>query len=440
MFGSNPAHCQESSQYSLGEAIKLFDDKKYETAEQHFRILILEKPEDFMINYYYGACRTENKHFGNSDLEYLIKANQEVSPVNIHFYFAMQYHARSNWERALKFYNKYQSMAPLSDTEREQVKAYIQNCYDQENPFEEAFKRSMTDEANAGAALAVTTGADAVVPAEQNTPVPTGNQESVLGKVNDQQKPASPIEFQVNSRIHYVDLSQFRTGNGKRLYQEGQEQQKALQNTLARAENHRDQYQKLKNNEDRKLLAQDILTLENESYRLQKQVNSIFSEARREEDKFWKQASPEEFTAYKKELAYFDSIQEAQTKPEPLSGTDTISPVIQELLLGEVQPLAEESSTTPDLIYKIQIGAYSRGLPTYIKRLYDKLELIRKIENYTDDRGVVVYTTGNLTNYEDALEMQNQVRQEGIEDAFVVPYFKGKRITLREAKELEKEE
>ena len=49
---------------------------------------------------------------------------------------------------------------------------------------------------------------------------------------------------------------------------------------------------------------------------------------------------------------------------------------------------------------------------------------------------MVVYTTGNLTNYEDAEKMKNQVRQEGIKDAYIVPYLKGKRITLEQAKEL----
>ncbi len=98
---------------------------------------------------------------------------------------------------------------------------------------------------------------------------------------------------------------------------------------------------------------------------------------------------------------------------------------------------AAEPEEQDDLIYKIQIGAYSRGLPTYVKKQFDKLSYIRKIENYTDDRGVVVYTTGNLTRLEDAVKMKNQVRLEGIEDAFVVPYFNGKRITLEEAKKLE---
>ena len=71
-----------------------------------------------------------------------------------------------------------------------------------------------------------------------------------------------------------------------------------------------------------------------------------------------------------------------------------------------------------------------------MKQKFDKLAVIRKIDKYTDDRGVVVYTTGNLGKLEDAVKMQKQVRQEGIEDAFVVPYFNGKRITLEEAKKL----
>ena len=97
---------------------------------------------------------------------------------------------------------------------------------------------------------------------------------------------------------------------------------------------------------------------------------------------------------------------------------------------------ASEEVKKDELIYRIQIGAYSRGLPAYMDRLYKKLSVIRKIENYTDDQGIVVYTTGRLTNFEDAIKMQKQVRREGIKDAFVVAYLNGKRISIKEAKEL----
>jgi hypothetical protein len=35
--------------------------------------------------------------------------------------------------------------------------------------------------------------------------------------------------------------------------------------------------------------------------------------------------------------------------------------------------------------------------------------------------------------------MQNQIRQEGIKDPIIAVYLNGKRITLEQAKELEKE-
>jgi hypothetical protein len=40
------------------------------------------------------------------------------------------------------------------------------------------------------------------------------------------------------------------------------------------------------------------------------------------------------------------------------------------------------------------------------------LSVIRTIETYTDEKGVVVYTTGNLTRYEDAMKLQNQVNRK----------------------------
>ncbi len=74
-----------------------------------------------------------------------------------------------------------------------------------------------------------------------------------------------------------------------------------------------------------------------------------------------------------------------------------------------------------------------------MKSVFSKISVIRKVENYTDEKGVVVYTTGNLISYEDAVIMQKQVQQEGIKDAIIAAYLNGKRITLEQAKEIEKE-
>ena len=114
--------------------------------------------------------------------------------------------------------------------------------------------------------------------------------------------------------------------------------------------------------------------------------------------------------------------------------TGLIDPLV--LLVGNENSGAATEPDNNDLVYKIQLGTYRR-LPNYVKKLYDKLSLFRKIDTYSDENGIVVYTTGNLTNYEDAVKMKNQVKQEGVKDAKIAPYFKGKRITLEKAKELE---
>ena len=113
-----------------------------------------------------------------------------------------------------------------------------------------------------------------------------------------------------------------------------------------------------------------------------------------------------------------------------------IPPVIQDEK-PMVRPASKPKSS--GITYKIQIGAYSRGIPNNMKSVFSKISVIRKVENYTDEKGVVVYTTGNLISYEDAVIMQKQVQQEGIKDAIIAAYLNGKRITLEQAKEIEKE-
>jgi hypothetical protein len=74
-----------------------------------------------------------------------------------------------------------------------------------------------------------------------------------------------------------------------------------------------------------------------------------------------------------------------------------------------------------------------------MKATFKNIAMLRKVENYIDDKGVVVYTTGNLTTYDDALVMLNQIKQEGVKDAIIAAYQNGKRITLEQAKETEKQ-
>ncbi|NOR87042.1 MAG: hypothetical protein GQ527_05485 [Bacteroidales bacterium] len=46
------------------------------------------------------------------------------------------------------------------------------------------------------------------------------------------------------------------------------------------------------------------------------------------------------------------------------------------------------------------------------------------------------YTAGKTLIYQEAIQLQSQVRKAGFKDAFIVAFLEGKRISIKEAKEL----
>lgn len=456
---------QNNEGNELTKAIQLFDKGNFDEAEKIFKKVLDEKPKDFMVNYFYGACRTQNNHFTNADLDCLILANQEVSPIDIEYYFGIQYHARSNWERALKFYNKYKASATLSETESQAISEKIQQCYDKINPYEEFIvKENDTiipiiaineDSINTNIISTDTIKPDSInvesVPWTELIPADSISSEfdstssiidtmALWESLNNETKTkveipiGSAISFQINNEITYLHTSNFKTEEGLRLFEEGNQKQKELNTSLKRIDELRQKYNDAQFLEERKIIGQEILSLENNLYSLKKEASQLLFQAKTVENEYWKNARIEETQNFIQEI---NQVSQAVRTEEELDTNAAIDP---DILLGNTDnsPVTEEKAVE-DLVYKIQIGAHSRGVPSHLKKLYDKLSFIRKIDNYTDENGVVVYTTGNLANYDDAVKMQNQVKQEGVEAAKVVPYFKGKRITLEQAKELEAE-
>ncbi len=52
--------------------------------------------------------------------------------------------------------------------------------------------------------------------------------------------------------------------------------------------------------------------------------------------------------------------------------------------------------------------------------------------------GQYKYTTGNFVSFNEASTLKSELRKNGYEDAFVVAFFNDKKITLNEAKALQK--
>jgi len=450
------------------KAMQLFDKGEFEAAETAFGQLLEKNPDNTMLNYYYGASRTENGHYSQKDLNYLLKAGEDATPHQVNYYIAVQHHAQNNFDQALKFYNRFRHDVPEEEQQDVQLAQKIQQCFDRENPFtkpapvETEQQPEIAEEIPAETEEVSETEFSAPEAQPENDTLQlqpqTEDERNLSDMISTPRKmlpdlpgvkttytlpEGDPIEFRINNDITYLNTAHFQTKKGKELFLKGKTVQEKVNQNMEKADELRDEYRNTADAEKKAEIGEQILTLENESYELREEATQLFSESRESENHYWQQAGQVAVHNFLVELGKMQRVlhpEMAKEKAKTLE-TDTSLMISANDLFnipGVENPRTQENQEN-ELIYKIQIGAYSRKLPAYVERLYKKLSLIRKIEKYTDENGVVVYTTGNLKNLEDAIKMQNQVKQEGVEDAFVVPYFKGKRITLEEAKKLEAE-
>lgn len=146
----------------------------------------------------------------------------------------------------------------------------------------------------------------------------------------------------------------------------------------------------------------------------------------------------------------------AQPVPQPVTAVgaertinsplDRMAPVIPERLVSDIFELRPQGSSggapaivmdapMPDgLVFKVQIGAFNKPVPgaTFAD--------MTPVMGETVGNGMVRYTAGLFTSFEQAAMAKDKVRGRGYRDAFVVAYRDGRRIPLgeamREAREL----
>ncbi|MDA3878859.1 MAG: SPOR domain-containing protein [Prolixibacteraceae bacterium] len=461
-------------------AKELFADANFAEALPHFEELYKLYPHDAWIQYYYGVCLTETQQFSMNTRKILLQSAQENVPGNVFFYIAKNYHALNQFDTAAQYYERFDDYARNREKRKLDFKTYYEACINNENPFEIApiqekagtqteniSNQQKTDKQNDGEKYvkeeqpqtAEATKALAEEKSEQTEDV-----SRELAEVKQVEIPEelhdSIINFNVISDITYRKFSQFKTNAGKYAFANGISLNKQLESAIHKTNSLRNQYKNETDESRKNEIAQNVIALELESIKLKSNADNAFNEARKHEINFWKDAPRE---AIREIMQENDSIAASLLSENefPLSEeieaaemantlqTDTlITETEQTDLPAGVNDESEKVETTnteetleetkDNIRYKVQIGAYSKGLPEYIDRLYKKLSVLRRIENYTDDRGIVVYTIGYVDNFEDAVKLQNQIRQEGVKDAFVVAYNNGKRITLSEAREIQK--
>ena len=136
LFAGNLVVLAGGQDVSAVRAMQLFDAGNYAEAEKLFNLLLEEDPGNPMLNYYYGASRTENGHYTDRDLQFLENAGKSMIPDRLNYYLGIQHHARNNWEQALRFYNQFRMSVPENEQQRLNLAQKIQQCFEQVNPYE----------------------------------------------------------------------------------------------------------------------------------------------------------------------------------------------------------------------------------------------------------------------------------------------------------------
>lgn len=85
------------------------------------------------------------------------------------------------------------------------------------------------------------------------------------------------------------------------------------------------------------------------------------------------------------------------------------------------------------LVYRVQVGAFAKPIPEALFKEFSP------VTGEKLDNGITRYLAGYFGNRQKVLDAQQDIRNLGYKDAFVVAYCDGKRISLAEARQLEEQ-
>ncbi len=91
------------------------------------------------------------------------------------------------------------------------------------------------------------------------------------------------------------------------------------------------------------------------------------------------------------------------------------------------KPIPIDAKMQDGLVFRVQIGAFKNQLAN------DAFRGLSPLNGETVGNGYIRYTAGNFVKFENASAVKNDLQKLGYNDAFVVAYFNGKRITAAEA-------
>ncbi len=449
-------------------AINLFQEGQYEKALPLFTKLTYDFPYDFLLKYFTGACLVETGDYGVEAEKNLILSSSKEVPSTVFYYLGKLYHARGSWNSAQRYYNRFTNNSDTLQVKDLKIKELSDLCYRQINPFAPAGKAEASPQENeikadVPAEMEPASGhAIEIIPAkpQEKEEVAVTAPEILLPELSSPEEerdtlfqnsstvtvdePASGqtltpempvtrkyIHFRINDKVTYLIEDMFQEKEALKEFILAEAGKIELYSLLDEMEGMRKRYHEAMNPVLRDSLAQGIRKAESRSLLLKGEVDTRYRQAAALENEWWKDA---DYTVYQSFALISDSVEKLRMQPPApvvLPEAVVAEASADSISAGEVEPDLEDAEAEEDAItYRIQIGAYNKTIPSQRKILFDKIAKIRVIETYINDDGATVHTTGNLTSFGDAVKLQNQVRLEGVKDAFVIAMKGGKRIPL----------
>jgi len=408
------------------EARKLFDNGRFEEALPVFRDLTRLYPNDQNLNYYLGACLAETNQLTGEAKQALDIAKKGIP--ESYFYLGKYFHVRSDWKNAIQNYERFKSEARKKSVEASSVGELISMCRRMKNPFpvvetkpEETID-SLTDKKETPV-IQESPVKEPVVPEHVVSGVPPILKDSF-------------IHFQVNAVVSYNKIDQFKFESSKEAFIRGWLIEQDMQKKLNNLSNLRKEYGTLAGPEQDSLVDL-ILKLEQETYRMSQKARDAYQEANLKEAEFWNKAGALEIENFRREVNRIqDSVKTASEERMRKQAEEKILVILPDTAVVADTVTAVKPVPANEIVYKIQIGAYRNSPPEWVQGQFKKLAVIRRIDQHVDEKGVTIYTVGEMKSYNDALQMQKQIRMEGMKNAFVAAYQNNKRISLEEAKKL----
>ena len=106
---------------------------------------------------------------------------------------------------------------------------------------------------------------------------------------------------------------------------------------------------------------------------------------------------------------------------------EVVVEVPEDEITEEVVTTVTEDEMNNETTYRIQVGAFNAELSDEV------FVGVNNVISFTGKDGLVRYMAGSFVEYKDAIDYQAQMKARGFEDAFIVTYKNGERISLNVA-------